>query len=179
MHPDHPPAAEPAPALKPPRARAEAELSDAVAAELRQLGRERVVREYALPGGIADVAVLGRSGAPVELVEVKVRAILAGVGQLLGYCYGLERRPRLTLVIPWASRAPHIAHACELAGVTLWPYEDPEPRARRARFEVRQAEQKLAGAPTGAEVRRLVERARALERAADTLDLAALGPWEQ
>jgi hypothetical protein len=105
------------------RIRFEAELSDAVAAELRGFGYRRVEREYPLAGGFADVAVLDDELRPVELYEVKVRQPLAGIGQLLGYCYGLpDPRPLLTLVVPRASVQPHTAYACGMAGVMLWPY---------------------------------------------------------
>jgi hypothetical protein len=124
------------------RRRGEAELCDEIAAELSGQGL-RVVQQHPTMTDSArarvDLAVLHPSGSwAVELIEVKVVQPYAGIGQLLGYQYGLVPTPRLTLAVPPSLHdLPALAYACDTAGVRLWQYEPAAVRERRLRFAAR------------------------------------------
>lgn len=143
--------------------RTEAELRDAVAAELRAMGKT-VATEFPCPsGGRVDIAVLDEHRYPVELIEVKRRDPLPGLGQVLLYGEGWHgERPRLVVLVPTYPIADLAAATgiFERCGVELRICEPDPVKAWEGRCQARQAE----AAQLEAEIKQLDEELAILHR---------------
>lgn len=108
------------------RERSEDQLCYEVAALLRAAPAYaglRVDQQYVTRRrGRVDIAVVA-GGHPVELIEVKLFAPLAGIGQLLAYQLDYDPPPALTLLVPRGVDHSGLADVCARVGVRLWRYD--------------------------------------------------------
>jgi hypothetical protein len=77
-----------------------------------------VIREEVRNGGRADLS-LRRDGELNAIVEAKVAAPIAGIGQLFRYAAELDPSPRLVLAVPTLLSSDSLRAACSCAGVEL------------------------------------------------------------